>query len=218
MKKQWLGMMVVLCGLSVMASATVIQTNEQLPLYDVYPALTDDLINDGSPSLAGESSTGGLDCGSGSAMNDGQTAPSNFWTGYNGDYDNSWSCTYTLDTTANTNGYDISTIAVIGGWNSGLESDRSRIEFTVEYLQVGATEYSTLGYYDWDPATDGISRVTIGDDQGASILSGVIELKVTFGIGGMYREVDVTGSPTPEPATMSLLAVGGLTLLRRRKW
>jgi len=130
--------------------------------------------------------------------------------------DNNDTMAFTLDTTSNTAGYNITQIDFYHGWG---DNGRDGMRFTVEYSLVGDVSFITYGSttkFDPDPSY-GLQRVT---DTSGTIASGVDELRFTpfeidNGFGGL-SEIDVFGSPVPEPATLALAAVG-LGVLRRRK-
>ncbi|MBN1553511.1 MAG: PEP-CTERM sorting domain-containing protein [Phycisphaerae bacterium] len=205
----------MLCGLAGTVSATVVQTNILLGEYELAGCLSDDLVNDGTTTLAQESyAPGWIEEGSPSMLNDGKVCePDDYWNGDVCSWNADWMTQYTLNTTTNTLGYDIQTIDIIGGQlNGGI----NRIECTIDYKRVGDTEFSTLGYFSYNPGTGGGTKLSLSDDQGM-ILSGVSELKFSFGVGYVIREIDVVGTATPEPATLSLLVIGGLLVLRRKR-
>jgi len=205
-----LGMMLVMLSLTGLAAATVVQTNsvkDPNDIYNLYDAMTDDLINDGSAALASVDSTPW----NGYLANNGSVTDGNFWSGQLDYWGGTWSLTYNLDTSSNTLGYAISTIDILGGWN-----DPKKIECTLAYKLIGDAEYTTLGTYLYEAL--GGMKINLSDSLGGDLLSGVSALRFTFQNADLIREIDVVGSAVPEPATLSLLAIGGvLAMFRRRK-
>lgn len=151
------------------------------------------------------------------------------------DYPNSASATdgdiltYTLDTTTNTGGYDLTSIVAYACQNT----DRCFQAYGVSVHKVGtaAGVFEALGSVDYVFGTNSgyqpASKVSMTDSSGV-LASGVDQVKFTFAGGqaglnyyNMYREIDVIGTvaPVPEPATLALLAVGliGLCCNTRRK-
>ena len=132
--------------------------------------------------------------------------------------DNAW-VVYTLDTTDNTLGYDLTEINVFHGWaNKGRDTSN----FSVSYSTVGAPDTFTTLYANasYDPTgAYGETSIVVG----AGEATGVKKIRFDFGqqqngfVG--YSEIDVVGTATviPEPATMALLAIGGLGMLVRRR-
>lgn len=132
---------------------------------------------------------------------------------------NGASITFILDTSSNTLGYDVSSIEGYGGWNDG---GRDHQLYEVFYSLVGSADFVYLGRVDDEPTSlNGISAVKA---VFSTALTGVDAVRIDFlpgqenGYVG-YGEFDVVGSPTvvPEPATLSVLAVGALSLVRRRR-
>lgn len=133
--------------------------------------------------------------------------------------------TYTLDTSVNLLGYDLTSIAVYGGWN---DNGRDQQLYTAAYSLVGDPNFTDLPFVDFNPPVPGnvqsATRATFSDDTAAFLISRVDEIRFTFtpapenGYTG-YAEIDVLGSPTvPEPASLALFlgAVGAVGLRRRR--
>ena len=133
--------------------------------------------------------------------------------------ENNATVTYTLDTTTNTLGYNVTSIAGYGGWN---DSGRDRQHYSIFYSTVGRSDFNFLGEVDDDPASPGSLSAVRAVFSGLSI-SGVDQIRIEIlngqenGYAG-YGELDVIGTATvPEPGTMGCLLVGGAALLRRRR-
>ena len=94
------------------ATAAIIGTNESsYGSQSAFAASDTDLINNGQATLAGVSDVYNVNFGSASAFNDGTASGGACCT----DVGNSIGATFTLSTTANTTGYNISSIVCLGG-------------------------------------------------------------------------------------------------------
>ena len=140
--------------------------------------------------------------------------------------------TYTLDTSTNWYGYDVTQIQTIAGWVSNSTTHANQ-DYDIEVSYVGSLAFvplHTVTYlpFNGTPAdANKSSMVTLTDDTGR-IATNVDQLRFTFrqtgawgnAAGFVLRELDVLGAATavPEPSTALLLGVGliGLTSRRRR--
>ena len=127
------------------------------------------------------------------------------------------SITFTLDTSINTFGYDLSGIDTYAGWN---DSGRDNQKYTVSYSTVSSPgTFITIASINDSPAIAPLNKIAI-TDIGAT---GVGAIRFTFdspqennGVG--YKELDVFGTASvPEPSAALLGGLGILALLRRRR-
>jgi hypothetical protein len=137
--------------------------------------------------------------------------------GYNGG-----SVTFTLDTSVNTYGYDISSIANYGGWN---DAGRDQQKYSVFYSLVGDSSFSLFGSVDHNSGT-----ASANDPSATSViftpdsaLANVDAIRIDF-LNGVengytgYGEFDVVGAASvPEPGSTALLGLGFAALIARRR-
>lgn len=210
--KRCMAYVVALMLMAGSAQAAIVATNDAVyGNQSAFAALSDDLLQssalasfDGPSESLGYGSAGNLINGSGSdyfgAIRDWST----------------WSVTAYFDTTANTLGYDITSVATLAGWNDS----RANQEIAVEYRLVGSSDFVALGTYSNSAATGGdfSTKILLTSDNGP-MLSGVDAMRVTFSAYTNFKEVDVVGAATvvPEPVTMVTLAIGGIAAIARRR-
>jgi hypothetical protein len=139
-----------------------------------------------------------------------------FATGGNG---GGTSLTYTLTTPSNLTG-----VTVYGGWQ---DSGRDQQSYSILYATaIAPTTFLPLTTVDFNPpGSNGqpqVTRVTITDDTGL-LAADVSAIRFNFnstenGYSG-YAEIDVFGTPIPEPGTFGLLglAAAGVLGFRRRR-
>jgi hypothetical protein len=119
-------------------------------------------------------------------------------------------------------GYDITEIQSISAWQD-LGLNNQNYDVLVKYLgDAGFTALTTVTYQPFNSG-GGATKVNVTDSTGV-LASGIEGIRFNFlataghSAGSVYREIDVMGAATvPEPATMSLLTLGGLAVLRRRR-
>jgi len=202
-----------------------------------------DLVNSGASSLSSTAFSQNPNFGS-TAHNDGSVGTANntagitWWNGASGG--SQYSITYTLDTSVNALGYDITEIQSIHGWtsNSGNQKNQNYQVFvstvgdggfTGTALQgTGGTLLATVAYLPFTESNVTAStKVNITEDASGILASGVDQIRFIYTVPSpagnnpapTIREVDVFGSATvvPEPSSMLLVGLGGMLLLRRRR-
>ena len=129
--------------------------------------------------------------------------------------------TYTLDTSVNTLGYDLSNIGIFSGWN---DDGRDGINVTVSYATVSAPmTFVNITTATQDDGATKFENANITEGVSPFVLAtGVKSIRFTFNSpengGAGYKELDVIGVATvPEPSAALLGGLGMLALLRRRR-
>lgn len=143
---------------------------------------------------------------------------------------NSTLATYELGLGSEGLGFDIQEIQTISGWTDVGFGNQS---YTVSVRFVGDTLFTELANVDYQPFPNGAggagdggaAKVNITDTTG-TLASGVDAIRFSLADtlsandgGTVFREFDVFGTATavPEPSSLALIALGGMTLVRRRR-
>lgn len=162
-----------------------------------------DLVNDGQSTLDSIDRTAGYLFGP--ADNDGLhggaggTGNITFWNNATG----TKVITFDLDTSVNSDGYDITSLRTINAWSSN-SGDLKNQHYTVAVSTVlgGAsfTDVTTVAYAPFPSTTvGGATKVDVTEDVTGILASGVDQIRFTYNIqsaGPAIREIDVFGAPT----------------------
>jgi hypothetical protein len=142
--------------------------------------------------------------------------------------------TYTLDLTGAADGYDLTSIQSITGWQDNGLFDTQTYTISVSSNQ-GVEDFVLLANVDTTTSTNPAaytagrsSKVNVTEDSSGILASGVKSIRFSIlstNAGGniadttLLREIDVEGVATvvPEPSTTALLGLGGLALILRRR-
>lgn len=137
------------------------------------------------------------------------------------------SFTITLDTTVNSDGYDISELFSVAGWSTS-SGGRANQGYGVTFNLVGGgtTVIAAQTFEANNSPTNYWTTVSLTDDSG--LLATGVESIVFNGFDNanesanpsivVYREFDVIGTATvPEPGSLALLGLGGLMMIKRRR-
>jgi len=142
------------------------------------------------------------------------------------DLDNSPVVTFTLNTSVNTGGYNLTSINSIYGWQDWQSlSDQ---DYTISYTTVTDSTFTvldTVAYNPFDPALDNSQNGTHANATDVTLtqlgtITGVNAIRFSFTPyfgpssveqgGQMIREIDVFGTPSevPEPSTYAMVLAG----------
>jgi Ca2+-binding RTX toxin-like protein len=122
--------------------------------------------------------------------------------------------TFALNTTTNTSGYDISSIAVYTGWQ---DPGRVNQDYVVQIAPVGADFTNAASFI----TVTSVAGAASGANSGRTIITPTNGSLIAKGVGAVrflfnnqqnghvgYREIDVLGAPTAK--TLTIGATGGL--------
>lgn len=174
--------------------------------------VNDDLVNKGQPTLASFTRSVAPEFGAG-GENDGVSGLFNPAAA-------AWykpvqlpaTLTFELNTTASPNGYVVSAIQTFAGWKNGDTQCYANQKYTVEYRNVGNSDWLPLTTVDFSPfsslvKTPASTSVELSSPTG-KLLSGVASLRfnlqvptraVGTTIGTVLQEIDVIGYPVKTP-------------------
>lgn len=222
------------------ASAALVQTNVSTTNQTTYDGniLATDVIRNGSTSLSNVTTTGSVstyggnvapfnnfdhltDGGASTKINSDDISKNTYFDGTS--LGTNPTITFTFNTTANPDGFTLTSINTISGWADSPRFSNQR--YTVSLAWVGApSTFSVLRDVTYSPfsATGNAnsSQVTLTDDTG-SLATGVSAIRFAFlssGADQLFREIDVVGvASVPEPSSITLGLVGAFSLLAYRR-
>lgn len=190
-----------------------------------YAASSTDLINSGQPALASAVISASNAAFPGSGIHDGNYSNT---VAHNTFFESGThfpaTASFTLDTSVNADGYEISSITSLMGWATVSQAHANQT-YVIEVSAVGDPGYTALAMVSYKPFPDADgpayeSKVEVSHPSGL-LASGVDGIRFTFldpvGPGGVtpgpgqfdgtvIREIDVIGTPTtgaPLPLTIS---------------
>ena len=123
-----------------------------------------------------------------------------------------------LDVTTNTNGYNISEINSIAGWNNAQHDQ----VMTVEYSIVGSADWVSIGQFTNIPSTASYSRIHLSSSPAGYLANSVDALRFTYadpdlaatGHRIVLQEIDVIGAPAGAfPPTLTVDALSNDMLI-----
>ncbi len=131
--------------------------------------------------------------------------------------------TFGLDLAASPGGYSLSGVDVYAGWDGFRGGQNFQLSYS---LVADPGTFLSLGSVDLDATSNNapggnVNTRSMLRDADGELATGVAAVRisfndVTFGFAG-YREMDVFGTPVPEPSTATFAAAGAALLLRRRR-
>jgi len=201
---------VMACAGVIAASGLVrgefVQTNAASRSETAFIVSAFDLINSGASSLSSTTHSGytayaegGREPTSAANLNDGRSGLPYIGFGARAlgtvsyDADGRWASTYRLNTSLNAAGYDISGIRAISGAPSVSRNQRFELFFST----VAAPEtFASYGTYSFMPGGSGGARITLSGAIAQNVAAVRFSAEPVGGIGTVYREFDVFGSPS----------------------
>lgn len=160
-----------------------------------------DLINSGQATLASNTPTSGMTWGDPIALiNSSMGVSGSLGTSGVGMQNASWTATFYLNTSVNTNGYTLTELSSYAGWASGRISQGYELKLAFQGDAVPGTFYS-YGVFSLTAGTpaNGSSKLQLTDSSGI-IAEHVNAIRLVFtyftGNETIYREVDALGYPT----------------------
>jgi len=212
----------VLCAVVSETNATVIQTNTKITGNQYAIAPTTNLLTQGQATFGSLSSPNFSPWGASALSN----LNDNSVSGYTLDLSSSWTLVTALNVSTNTQGYNITGVSTISGWNWDYVDQK----YNLSYSTVGSPNlYLSLGtyaLYDTSGKSQKSLQIALTDSTGI-IASNVANLKFEFlQAGGLYNhqaaytEIQAFGTAVttiPEPSALALLGLGTMGFIARRR-